>query len=88
MIEKTTPDLLTLLTTFYEVSVSFNRFSKTEMRQFGASGTDGLTNIFFIYREPEVPRRRTSSGNSIQLMKTTGTCTEDSVEDFQYEVLN
>ena len=27
---------------FHDVSVSRNRFSKSEMRQFGASGTDGL----------------------------------------------
>ena len=36
--EKTTPDLLTPSTTFYDVSVSCNIFSKAEMRQFGASG--------------------------------------------------
>ena len=42
MIEKWTPELLTLFMTFYDVSVLCNRFSSTEMRQFGASGTDGL----------------------------------------------
>ena len=42
MIEKPRPDLLTLSTTFYDVSVLCNLFSKAEMRQFGASGTDGL----------------------------------------------
>ena len=45
MIEKWTPDLLRLPTTFYDVSVSCNRFSRTEMRLFGASGTDGLNYI-------------------------------------------
>ena len=49
MIEKWTPDLLTLPTTFYEVSVSSNCFPKTEMRQFGASGTDGLNkHVIFL----------------------------------------
>ena len=42
MIEQWTPDLLTLPITFYDVSVSYNRFSKTELLKFGASGTDGL----------------------------------------------
>ena len=32
------PDLLTLPTTFYDVSVLCNIFSKAEMRQFGPSG--------------------------------------------------
>ena len=44
MIEKPRLDLLTLSTTFYDLSVSCNRFSKTEMRQFGASGTDWFRN--------------------------------------------
>ena len=43
MIQKPRPDLLTLSTTFYDLSVSCNIFSKAEMRQFGASGTQGLT---------------------------------------------
>ena len=42
IIEKWMPDLLTLSTTFYDASVSRNLFSKAEMRQFGASGTEGL----------------------------------------------
>ena len=45
IIEKLTPDLLTLPTTFHDVSVSSNPFLKTEMHQLGASGTDGL-NVF------------------------------------------
>ena len=45
MIEKPWVDLLTLHTTFYDVSVSYNRFSNTEMRQFDTSGTDGLDNF-------------------------------------------
>ena len=45
MIEKWTPDLLTLPTTFYDVSVLCNRFSKTEMRQFGASTIHGLSDF-------------------------------------------
>ena len=44
MIEKWTPNFLTLSTTFYDVSVSCNRFPKTEIGQFGASGTDRLNN--------------------------------------------
>ena len=44
MIEKPQPDLLTLSTTFYELSVSRNLFSKAEIRQFGESGTEGLIN--------------------------------------------
>ena len=43
MIEKPQPDLLTLSTTFYDLSFSRNLFSKSEMRQFGASGTEGLS---------------------------------------------
>ena len=42
MIEKPTPDVLTLSTTFYDASVSRNLFAKAELRQFCASGTDGL----------------------------------------------
>ena len=33
---KTRPDFLAQLTPFYDVSVSFDLFSKTGMRQFGA----------------------------------------------------
>ena len=51
MIEKPTPDVLTLSTTFYDVSVSRNLFAKAEMRLFGASGTDGL--IYLILRLDE-----------------------------------
>ena len=39
--EKSTPEILTLYTTFYDLSVPRNLFSKTEMRQFGALGTEG-----------------------------------------------
>ena len=45
MIEKLQPDLLTLSTTFYDGSVSRNLFLKSEMRQFGASGTEGLSRL-------------------------------------------
>ena len=45
MIEKPTPDVLTLPTTFYDLSVSRNLFAKAEMPQFGTSGTEGLNNI-------------------------------------------
>ena len=55
MKEKRTPDLLTSTTTFYDVSVSCNRVSKTEMCQFGASGTDGLTTtIQFLLLIPSI----------------------------------
>ena len=42
MIEKPRPDLLTLSTTFYDLSVSRNLFSKAKIRQFGESGIEGL----------------------------------------------
>ena len=37
-----TPEILTLSSTFYDLSDSRNLFSKAEMRQFGATGTEGL----------------------------------------------
>ena len=40
--KKFTPDLLTLFTTFYDVSVLFNLLSKAEMCQFGASGNQPI----------------------------------------------
>ena len=36
------PDDLTLFTTLYDLSVSYNSFSKAKVRQLGASGTKGL----------------------------------------------
>ena len=51
MIEKPRPDFLTLSTTFYDLSVSRNLFSKAEMRQFGTSGTEGL-NSFLLMKCP------------------------------------
>ena len=42
MIEKWMPDLLTPSTTFYDVSVLWNLFSKAGMRQFGASGSQRI----------------------------------------------
>ena len=45
MIETSRPDLLTLSTTFYDLSLSHNLFSKAEVRQFGASGTEGLKSV-------------------------------------------
>ena len=48
--ERWTPDLLTLPTTFNDVSVSCNRFSKIESRHLRASGTDGLRNFKSILR--------------------------------------
>ena len=48
MIEKPRPDLLTLSTTFYNLSVSRNLFSKAEMRLgLGASGTEGLSLSYY-----------------------------------------
>ena len=41
MIEKWTPDLLTLSTISYDFSVLCNLFSNAEMRQLSASGTNG-----------------------------------------------
>ena len=43
MIKKRRRDVSTLLTTFYDRAVSRNLFSKAEMRQFGAAGTERLT---------------------------------------------
>ena len=40
---KTRPDLLTLSTTFYDLSVPRNLFSNVKIRQLGASGTEGST---------------------------------------------
>ena len=48
MLEKLWRDLLTLSTTFYDLSVSRNLFSKADMRQFGASVTDGLNSEFSL----------------------------------------
>ena len=42
VIEKPRPGLLTLSAIFYELSDTYNLFSKAEMRQFGALGTDWL----------------------------------------------
>ena len=41
-VQKPRPDLLTLSTTFYDLSVSQNLYSKAEIRQFRESGTEGL----------------------------------------------
>ena len=46
MTEKWRPDVLTLSTTFYDLTVSRNLFSKTEMRQFRTAETKGLNQIF------------------------------------------
>ena len=50
MIGKRMPELLTPPTTFYYVSVSCNRFSRAEMRKFGALGTDGVNIYLFTFR--------------------------------------
>ena len=42
MKEKPRLDVLTLYTSFYDLSVSRNLFSKAEIRQFEASGTEKL----------------------------------------------
>ena len=47
LIEKLMPEILTLSTALYDALVSYNRFSRAEVRQFGASGTKGL-----IYNRP------------------------------------
>ena len=46
IIEKLRPDVLTLFTTLYDHLVSRNLFSKSAMRQFGASGPERLDNIY------------------------------------------
>ena len=45
IIAKPPPDVVTLSTTFYDLSVSHNLFSKAEMGQFGAARTDGLIDL-------------------------------------------
>ena len=42
MTEKWRPELLTLFTAFYDLSVSRYLFSNAEKRQFGAAGIEGL----------------------------------------------
>ena len=42
MIEKSLPDLLTLSTTFYDVSVLCNRFLKAQKAQIWAGGNAGV----------------------------------------------
>ena len=41
--EKWTPEIMTLSATLYDVSAYCNRSFKTEIRQFDASGTEGLS---------------------------------------------
>ena len=48
MIEKARPDLLTLSTTEYDLSLSHNLFSKAAMRQFSASGLKRLKAIKYL----------------------------------------
>ena len=48
MIEKPLPDLLTLSTTFYDLSVSRNLFSKAVMRRIGSSGTEWLKCVWRV----------------------------------------
>ena len=42
LIQRWTPEILTLFSTIYDVPVSCNRFSKVEMRQCRPSGTERL----------------------------------------------
>ena len=46
MIEKRTPKVLKLFTTFYDLSVSRNLFSTAKMRQFRAAGAEGVIYFF------------------------------------------
>ena len=48
IIEKLRPDVLTLFTTLYDHLVSRNLFSKSAMRQFGASGPERLDIDVFV----------------------------------------
>ena len=57
MMEKLTPDLSTLSTTFFNVSVSCNCFSNTEKRRFGVVASEGLNYMILIIYE--VIRRNT-----------------------------
>ena len=45
---KLQPDVLILLTAFYELVLSLNLFSKAKMHQYGAAGTQGLNNQHFV----------------------------------------
>ena len=59
------PDDLTLFTTLYDLSVSYNLFSKCKVRQLGGAGTKGLLPLkfFSIYlsRNPKSKLKETSS---------------------------
>ena len=68
MREKWTPDLLTLPTTYYDVSVSCNRFSKTEIHQFDASGTDALSQsqILGEKRAPGIKNEKKTSNCKVE----------------------
>ena len=48
MIEKPWPDLLTLSSTLYDLSVSHNLFLKAEMRQLGALGNEELRSGWIV----------------------------------------
>ena len=45
-IQKWSPEIFKVFTTFYDVSVLSDRFSKAERRQFGALETEGLIERF------------------------------------------
>ena len=50
MIEKPRSDVLTLSTTYYDLSISHNLLSMAEIRHFGASGTGGwFINLYFHF---------------------------------------
>ena len=59
MIEKPRPDLLTLATTFYDVSVLCNRFLKARKAQIWVSGNKGVKrakNFGRGYGNPKIRR--------------------------------
>ena len=75
MIEKPRPVLLTQPTEFYDLSVSRNLFSKAEMRQFGASGTEGLRIIIGSSRPGQKEHwDRVSPAQSEMLKISTTVC--------------
>ena len=70
MIEEPRPDLVTLSTALYDLSVSRNLFSKAEMRLFCALGTETLNSTApelhpFLAGDGPIKRRHPRAGNEI-----------------------
>ena len=77
ILKRTHFDILAQSTTLYDLSVSCNLFSKAEMRQFGAAGTEGLICYFLragmgaVIISPSTSAQVTSGGHSIGYERMT-----------------